>query len=80
MEEIVKTIKDNCYKETVGTGRDEELRYFMTEKDVIELAEELTKNHGVIGDVSNCQKCNGDKSLMVGDGKGGLKVIKCNDY
>ena len=37
------------------------------------------KNLGVIGDVSICQRCKGDKKLMVGDGTGGLKVILCDE-
>jgi hypothetical protein len=44
LEELVKLIKDNCYKDTIETDREDEIRYFMCDEDVKELAEELIKN------------------------------------
>ena len=43
LEELIKLIKDNCYKETIETDREDEIRYFMCDEDVKELAEELVK-------------------------------------
>jgi hypothetical protein len=43
LEELIKLIKDNCYKETIETDREYEIRYFMCDEDVQELAEEIVK-------------------------------------
>ncbi|MCP4179618.1 MAG: hypothetical protein GY756_17810 [bacterium] len=43
IEELIKLIKENCYKETIETEREDEIRYFMCDEDVKELAEEIVK-------------------------------------
>jgi len=40
-EKLIKLIKDNCYKETNKSDRCEEVRYFMTDTDVVELVDDL---------------------------------------
>ena len=44
MKKVIKLVKDNCNKETIETGREDEIRYFMCDEDVKVLAKSLEKS------------------------------------
>ena len=44
IKKVIKLVKDNCNKETIETGREDEIRYFMCDEDVKVLAKSLEKS------------------------------------
>ena len=62
-EKLIKLIKDNCYKETNESDRSDEVRYFMTDTDVVELVDDLVEELN-IHDVSKCPDCKSESFII----------------